>query len=214
MLEIIEALKKRYATKVFDAQASISLEQKNNILESIRLTATSYGLQPFRVVVVEDKELQSSLVSYSYNQSQVAQASMLLVFAIEKKVDNAFIDNYVQNICDTRLLTAGELTGFETMMKQSIVEGLSSEQRAVWAAKQAYIALGTAMSSVAQLGLDSCPMEGFVPDKYDELLGLEKEGLASTVVLAVGKRSKDDVTQNYPKVRRSADSFFIKRIKN
>jgi len=208
MSKIKEHLTFRYATKKFNPQLKVSAEQEQQILESINLTASSYGLQPYRVIAVRDQKLKKELVPFSYQQQQVSDADLLLVFAIESKVDEHYIDAYLKNICDTRHLTIGEVEGYGQMMKQSI-SSLPHEHQVVWAQKQAYIGLGTAMLTVASLGLDSCPMEGFSPADYDKMLGLEDLNLNSAVVLAVGTRSDEDVTQHYPKVRRSMSDFVI-----
>lgn len=208
MEKMIESLEWRYACKAFDASKKISEDKFNTLLEALRLTASSYGLQPWKFIVVENKTLRSELVPQSWNQKQVEDASHLIVFAAPKKVDEEFIDKYVESIAKTRGQDVSEIEGFKKMMMNIV--NWSPEAQFQWAKNQSYIALGNLMTVCADLRIDSCPMEGFKPAEYDRILGLEKLGLTSVVVCPVGYRSTTDSYTNLTKVRHSLEELVIK----
>ncbi len=208
-MSINSALEKRYATKGFDSSFKINNSDKDALLQSICLTATSFGLQPFKLLYIEDQATKEALFTHSFNQAQVSQCSALLVFAIETKVDEGFIDKYIQNIAQTRGIETQALEGYKNMQKNFLIDAFDQNKRNIWATNQAYIALGTALAQASVLGLDACPMEGFDRAGYDKTLGLQNKHLSSVVVLAVGKRSEEDQTQHYKKVRRPIDQMVI-----
>ncbi|GAA4318221.1 NAD(P)H-dependent oxidoreductase [Pontixanthobacter gangjinensis] len=197
-----EDLNWRYATKKFDANKQINQEDLNSLLESIQLSASSYGLQPYEVIVVKDPETREKLKAAAWNQTQVTDASYLLVFANLKSVSESYVDNYLDNIADTRNLSREDLKGMEDMIKNTTLQ-LSAEEQEAWAAKQAYIALGNLLSAAANLKIDTCPMEGFDAQKFDEILGLKDKNLTTAVIAPVGYRSEDDSYQHLAKVRKS-----------
>lgn len=207
-MDIIDSLKWRYATKKFDNTKYVSDEKLAIIKEAFSLTATSYGLQPVKMLVIKDKELQKELVSHSYNQEQVAQASHVLVFCVENIVDEAYIRAHFENEKNIRGTEDAVLDSFRSYLIESF-----SSKKAVdikeWASKQAYIALGNLLTVCATQQIDSCPMEGFLPEKYDELLHLKKKGLSSVLVLPIGYRSEDDMFSGFKKVRRPIEANVI-----
>jgi nitroreductase len=201
---LISRLQERYATKLFDANKQIDDATWSAIEQSLILTPSSFGLQPWKFIVLKNKEIREQLVPHSWGQRQVADASHLVIMAVKTSVDEAYIANYIQSICAARGITPDNLEGYRQMMVGSVVQGMNASQQTDWATKQAYIALGSLMTCAALLGLDACPMEGFVKDKYDEILGLTAEGLTTAVICPVGYRSADDKYAELPKVRFSA----------
>lgn len=208
MSNFIQDANWRYATKKFDASKKISSQDLDTLKEAIRLSASSYGLQPYQVLIVENPELRAQLQPVSWGQSQIVDASHLLVFAIETNYGDAQIDTYIKNIIETRGVPAESVEGYAQMMKGNI-SSLPLEARNTWAAKQSYIALANLLNAAAELKIDVTPMEGFAPAEYDKILGLTEKGLHATLVATVGYRSEDDATQNYKKVRKSNEDLFI-----
>ncbi|MBD3639262.1 MAG: NAD(P)H-dependent oxidoreductase [Crocinitomicaceae bacterium] len=206
--KLIESLQKRYAVKRFDPTKKLSDKQLDALLEVARLTATSYGLQLMKIVVVEDQELREKLVDCSFGQRQVADASHLLVLCRERDIDLDHIEDYVENISSTRDIEKETLSGFKNAMTNSILTKRKEDQ-INWMDKQVYIALGKLLAACAILEIGSCPMEGFIPEEYDEVLGLDKLNLASVLALPVGFSASDDPNAKRKKVRRSQDKFVI-----
>ena len=198
----IEDLNWRYATKKFDSEKEISQEDLNTLLESIQLSASSYGLQPYEVIVVKDEKIREKLKAAAWNQTQITDASYLLVFANLKSVSEAYVDTYLDNIAETRNLTRADLKGMEDMIKSTTLQ-LPADAQNTWAAKQAYIALGNLLSAAANMKIDTCPMEGFDAAKFDEILGLQDKNLTTAVIAPIGYRSEEDHYQHLAKVRKS-----------
>lgn len=197
----------RYATKKFDATKKIASHDLEILKEAIRLSSSSYGLQLYKVFIVENPEVRAQLQPVSWGQSQITEASHLFVFANVVDVQDQHIDDYVQNIADTRGLTVEDLKGYSDFMKSKIVP-LSLDQKGVWTAKQTYLALGNLLNAAAELKIDVTPMEGFEPEKYNEILGLDKLGLNASLVAAIGYRHEEDATQHYAKVRKPIEELF------
>lgn len=199
----------RYATKKFDVTKELPAEDLEYILAAGNLGATSYGLQPFKIVVVTDAVKKKALMAAAYNQVQVGENGALLVLAARTDVDAAFITKYTTHIETERGLPAGAVDGYKDMMIGHLTS-LTAEARLVWAQKQAYIALGTMLLAAAEKEVDSCPMEGFAPEAFDEILGLAAHNLKSTVLLSLGYRSSEDATQNYKKVRQGVAELVVR----
>lgn len=197
-----EDLNWRYATKKFDSQKEVSQEDLNSLLESIQLTASSYGLQPYEVIVVKDKAIREKLKAAAWNQTQVSDASYLIVFANLRSVNKPYLDSYLDNIAQTRNLSREDLKGMEEMITNTTLK-LPADAQNTWAAKQAYIALGNLLSAAANLKIDTCPMEGFDAAKFDEILGLADKNLTTAVIAPIGYRSTEDPMQHLEKVRKS-----------
>ena len=197
----------RYATKKFDASKKISAADLNTLKEAIRLSASSYGLQPYKVFIIENPELRAKLVGAAYGQTQVADASHLLVFANELNFGAAGIDQLANNISATRGLPIEAIQGYVDYMKGNIT-GLPEEVRNIWTAKQTYLALGNLLNAAAELKIDVTPMEGFVPAQVNEILGLDKLGLNTSLLAPIGYRHSEDDTQHYKKVRKSNEELF------
>jgi nitroreductase len=207
-MQLIDALKWRYATKRMNGQ-KVPTEQLENILEAIRLSASSFGLQPFTILVVENEELRKKIQPVAYNQPQILEASHLLVFAGWSDVTEAHVTDYISNIAETRKGSVDSLADFKGMM-MGMVNGQPQNVKSEWAARQAYIALGTAMVAAAFEKVDATPMEGFDPAAVDAILGLQEKGLRSVSILALGYRDEqNDYLANATKVRRNKESLFI-----
>jgi nitroreductase len=207
MNKIIEDLNWRYATKKFDQTKKIAFEDLETIKESLRLTPSSYGLQPIKYVFIEDSDLRKELREKSFNQSQITDASHLLVICSMRKITEEYIDNYIQNMANIRSVSIDSISGFGNYIKREILP-LEKEKVAEWNAKQAYIALGQLLHTCATLRIDATPMEGFQKEAYDEILKLKHQGLQSVLVCPMGYRSEEDPNQALKKVRRSQESLF------
>ena len=207
MSHFIENQKWRYATKKFDATKKVTASDLETLKEAIQLSTSSYGLQLYRVFIIENPEVRAKLQPVSWGQSQIVDASHLLVFANIVDVQENHIDDYVQNIAATRGLSVDDLKGYSDFMKSKIVP-LPVEQKAVWTSKQTYLALGNLLNAAAELKIDVTPMEGFEPEKYNEILGFNALGLNASLVAAVGYRHEEDATQHYAKVRKPKQELF------
>jgi nitroreductase len=207
MSHFIENQKWRYATKKFDAAKKVSAADLETLKEAIQLSTSSYGLQLYKVFIIENPEVRAKLQPVSWGQSQIVDASHLLVFANIVDVQENHIDEYVQNIATTRGLSVDDLKGYSDFMKSKIVS-LPVDQKAVWTSKQTYLALANLMNAAAELKIDVTPMEGFEPEKYNEILGFNALGLNASLVAAVGYRHEEDASQNYAKVRKSKQELF------
>lgn len=207
MNKYLESLNWRYATKQFDPSKRVSDEDINFLLESIKLTASSYGLQPYEVLVITDSETKEKLKPVSWNQSQVVDASHVIVLANKNQFGEELIDQYIENVSETRNIPADQLKGYSDFMKSKLVS-LSDEEKTNWTAKQAYIALGNLLSAAATIQVDTCPMEGFSAEDVDEILQLKEKNLTTAVIIPVGYRSSEDATQHYAKVRKHNNNLF------
>lgn len=208
MSNSIENLEWRYAVKKFDSERILSKEKMELLKQAFNLTATSYGLQPIRMVILKDKELQNRLVSHSFGQQQVAQASHILVICIENVINADFIKNYFERVRRIRNTPDEILEPFLVSLLDSFSKKKTSEIRQ-WCVNQAYLALGNLLTVCAMEKIDSCPMEGFNPEGYDKLLELPEKGLNSVLVLPVGYRAKDDMFSGFKKVRKKMDDSII-----
>jgi nitroreductase len=209
--KLIEALNWRYATKKFDSTKKIDEKTWATVEEALILTASSYGLQPWKFVIVTDKAVMQKLTASSWGQKQVEDCSHLVVIAVKEKIDADYVNHYVNTIVEQRGVNPLELDGLKKMMMSDIVNGPRSEVSFEWAARQAYIALGNLLTVSAVLGLDTCPMEGILPAKYDEILGLTGSGFKTVVACPVGFRAADDKYAQVKKIR-FPNSEIIKKI--
>ncbi|TDE28434.1 NAD(P)H-dependent oxidoreductase [Flavobacterium ranwuense] len=198
----------RYATKKFDAAKKISAEDLNILKEAIRLSSSSYGLQPYKVIIVENRELRANLQPAAWGQSQIVEASHLIVFANETKIDDSAIDDYLKNMSEIRNTPIEALAGYGAFMKSKIT-ALTAEEKNIWTAKQTYLALGNLLNAAAELKIDVTPMEGFVPAQVNEILGLDKLNLNASLMATIGYRHEEDASQFYKKVRKSHEELFI-----
>jgi nitroreductase len=204
------ALLWRYATKVFIKGKRVENDTLEAIIEAGRMAPTAYGLQPFRIVHIKDAALREQLKAVSFGQAQVGDAGDLFLVARRTDIDAAFVDEYIARIAETRGMPVDALAGFAQMMKGDIV-GRDEAGRAMWAGRQAYIALGAMIETAALLQVDACPMEGFMPDKVDEVLGLKELHLASLGYFAVGYRDESDAAASYKKVRVAREHIVVEK---
>lgn len=202
---LIERLKWRYATKRFDSSKKIAAEIWSALEQSLVLTPSSFGLQPWRFVVVTNQTVKESLVPHSWNQTQPADCSHYVVFAARHSLSHEHVDHYLARVAEVRGVTVESLAGFRKVLIGTLVPPAPGFELRQWAALQVYIALGNFMTSAAMLGVDTCPMEGIVPAKYDELLQLPADGFRTVVACAAGYRAADDKYAMIPKVRFPAE---------
>jgi nitroreductase / dihydropteridine reductase len=208
-MNFIDQLNWRYAAKRMIADKAVPTEKLDNILEAIRLSATSYGLQPYNVIVVKDKEMLQQIQTLAYNQPQVGEASALIVFAVWDKITQERIDNFFNLISSERGVPAEALAGYKAMVEGSMLP-MDDATANAWMARQAYIGLGTGLAAAAIEEVDTCPMEGFASVALDEYLQLPSKGLKSVAVLAVGYRDVvNDPTANMKKVRIPMEEFVV-----
>ncbi|MCF6307075.1 MAG: NAD(P)H-dependent oxidoreductase [Flavobacteriaceae bacterium] len=205
---IIEQLEWRYATKKFDESKKLSEEKLSILKKAFNLTATSYGLQPLKLVIVSNPEKIKELVPMSYNQGQVGNASQILVICTETNIDEKYIRNYFDLVEKTRNTSREILSSFEEFLISDF-GNKTQDEIDVWAAKQAYLAIGNLLTVCAVEEIDACPIEGFLPSKYDEHLQLTEKGLKSVLVLAVGYRAEDDMFSKMKKVRKAIEEMVI-----
>ena len=206
-MKTLENLKWRYATKKFDATKKIKNDDLEKLKEAVQLSASSYGLQLYKVLIIENIELREKLQPISWGQSQVTEASHLFVFCNYSEVKDDHIDEYMKLKADTQGLNIDDLKGYGDFIKSKMSEK-SKEAQAVWTGRQVYLALGNLLTASAELGIDTCPMEGFEPDQYNEVLNLKEKGLEAAVICTLGYRSEEDGTQHQAKVRKSKNDLF------
>jgi nitroreductase len=199
--QLLDALQWRYATKVFDATKKMPAEVWQTLERALVLTPSSYGLQPYKFLVINDPAQRAELLPHSWNQKQVVDASHFVVFAARTIVTDADVNKLIQLISDVRKMPPESLNFYRDMMLGDVVNGPRSKTIHEWAARQAYIALGNLMTCAAVLGVDACPMEGLNPAEYDRVLGLNYSGYATVVACALGYRAASDKYASLPKVR-------------
>ncbi len=199
--QLLNALQWRYATKVFDPAQKIPADVWQALEKSLVLTPTSYGLQPYKFLVVNNPSIRAELLPHSWGQRQVVDASHFVVFTARTRMTEADVDKLVTRIAQVRSIPADALAGYRGMMVSDIINGPRGKVAHEWATRQTYIALGNLMTCAAVLGVDACPMEGIVPPEYDRILKLADSGYATVVALALGYRSAGDKYASLAKVR-------------
>lgn len=209
-MELLKSLEWRYATKKMNGE-KIPQDKLERILEATRLVPSSYGLTPYNVIVVENQKLKEELQGACYGQTQLVDSSAVLVFATWDEVTEHSVENYINEIAKQREIPVESLNGLQDMMNNGLTY-MTHEQKIYWAQRQAYIGLGFALTASAVEEVDSTPMEGFVPESVDTVLGLQELGLKSVVVLPLGYRdTENDSLSTLKKVRWDNDKFFIRK---
>jgi nitroreductase len=208
---ILAALHWRYATKKFDPSRKLSAAEWDKLEQALILSPSSYGLQPYHFVVVTNPELRVRLREKAYGQPQVTDSSHLVVFAARTDITAADVENYMQRISDVRGVEVAHLDGLARTMTGDLITGKRHAMIKEWSARQAYIALGNLLTVAAITSIDACPMEGFSPQGFNEVLGLDAQGLSAVVIAAVGHRAADDGAANLPKVRKTAQTVVDRR---
>jgi nitroreductase len=199
--QLLEALNWRYATKVFEAAKKIPDDVWQTLERALVLTPTSYGLQPYKFLVINNPAKRAELLPHSWNQKQVMDASHFVVFTARTKMTEADVDKLIKRTVDVRKLPANALDAYRGMMLGDVVNGPRGKTAHEWATRQTYIALGNLMTCAAVLGVDACPMEGINPPEYDRVLNLNGSGYATVVACALGYRAVSDKYSSLAKVR-------------
>ncbi|MEG4027140.1 MULTISPECIES: NAD(P)H-dependent oxidoreductase [unclassified Microcoleus] len=199
--DLLENLKWRYATKQFDPAKTIAPEIWTALEDALVLTPSSYGLQPWKFLIITSSELKEQLKPHSWNQSQVTDCSHYVVFAIKKNLTAEDVDRFMARTVELRGGTVEAMAGYRNLIVSDLVDGARSFNINQWSTRQTYIALGNFMTSAALLGVDTCPMEGIEPVNYDRLLGLSAKGFTTVVACAAGYRSEADKYASLAKVR-------------
>lgn len=199
--QLLEAFQWRYATKNFDRTKKIPAETWRTLEQALVLSPSSYGLQPYRFLVVTDPATRAELKPQSWNQSQIVDASHLVVFAARTKVSADDVTHFMQRISAVRNVPVDSLKAYQDVILGDVVNGARGAVSHDWAARQAYIAFGNLMTTAALLGVDACPLEGLDPKAYDRILGLEGSGYSTIAACALGYRAAGDKYAGLPKVR-------------
>lgn len=198
----------RYATKKFDNNKKINKTDLAFLKEAIRLSVSSYGLQPYQILIIENPEIRNQIKEVAFNQNQITDASHLFVFANYTDLTTEHIDEYIANTAQIRNIDIKDILGYGNFMK-NIFESKSSSEINDWAAKQTYIALANLVHAAAELKIDVTPMEGFIPEEVNKILNLEEKKLNSVLIAPVGYRSTEDKSQFEAKVRKNTANLFI-----
>jgi nitroreductase len=209
--ELIQALEWRYATKGFDPQRKIPADLWKTLEEALVLSPSSFGLQPWKFLVVTDSAVRIRLRAASWGQPQIEECSHLVVFTARRTMQMEDIERFVARIAEVRGVSVASLASYRDTMAGSLLQGPRAAVVEQWTAKQTYIALGNFLTCAATLGVDACPMEGLEPAKYDEILGLAETGYHSLMVCATGYRRPDDAYAKLAKVRFPLDQV-IQRV--
>ena len=205
--ELLHQLHWRYATKKFDPSRKISAEKWAILEEAVSLAPSSYGLQPWRPFVILDPQVRQRLRPVAHNQPQITDASHLVVFAAKLKVTEQDVEEFIQRVAQQRKLPKESLAQYRSKIVGDVVTGPRSKQVAEWSARQAYLGLGVLLTSAAELGIDACPMEGFDPGKFNEILELPAQGYTAVVLCMLGYRDPNDAYAALAKVRVPAREF-------
>jgi nitroreductase len=208
MKDIIKALNWRYATKKFDLEKKIDQNVFEDIIEVLRLSPSSYGLQPWKFIVVNNKETKNKISLAAYGQPQITDASHIIIFSNKKNIDAKLVDDYMQFVSKEKGIDIENLQGFKDMINGSFSDKTSEELRA-WATSQLYLSVGNLLTSCAIFGIDACPMEGFDKLKVNDILGLNALELESKVIVALGYRASDDKSASSKKIRFAKEDVFI-----
>ena len=202
--QLLDALQWRYATKIFDATKKIPADIWSALEKTLVLTPTSYGLQPYHFLIVQDAAKRAALLPHSWGQKQVVDCSHFIVFTARTEMKEADVDRFIRRSAEVRGIPAESLAAYRGMMLGDVVNGPRGKAAHEWAARQCYIALGNLMTAAAVLGVDACPMEGLVPAEYDKILELAGTGYKTVVALALGYRADSDKYASLAKVRYEA----------
>ncbi|GAA4163143.1 NAD(P)H-dependent oxidoreductase [Chryseobacterium ginsenosidimutans] len=205
-MNYLEALSRRYSVKKFNHEI-IPQETLHNILESGKLSASSLGLQPYKIIVVESEEMKQKLIPAFYNPSQISTCSHLVVIISKKTVDESYINGYFRHISDVRETPMEKLDLFKNSINQHINQK-TQDEIFNWAEKQSYIVLANLMYAAALENVDTCPMEGFRQDIIEQILDINPDTEKVTVSLALGYRSEEDHFQHMKKVRKPNEKLF------
>jgi nitroreductase / dihydropteridine reductase len=208
MNNILDALEWRYAVKKFDDKASLTEQQILEVKKVFNLSASSYGLQPYKMIVVQNPELKEKLVPASFGQQQISQSAAILVFAVRTDFGMDYIDQFFKDMSTKRQIPLENLEGYKNFMKGSFANK-SEDEISSWATKQVYLTMGHMLASLAALQIDACPIEGLDPQAYDKILDLEAKQLKTIVAMPIGVRAPDDASATALKVRKDLSDIII-----
>ena len=208
MNNILDALEWRYAVKKFDDKASFTEQQILEVKKVFNLSASSYGLQPYKMIVVQNPELKEKLVPASFGQQQISQSAAILVFAVRTDFGMDYIDQFFKDMSTKRQIPLENLEGYKNFMKGSFANK-SEDEISSWATKQVYLTMGHMLASLAALQIDACPMEGLDPQAYDKILDLDAKQLKTIVAMPIGVRAPDDASATALKVRKDLSDIII-----
>ncbi|NQV62790.1 MAG: NAD(P)H-dependent oxidoreductase [Cryomorphaceae bacterium] len=208
MNNILDALEWRYAVKKFDDKASLTEQQILEVKKVFNLSASSYGLQPYKMIVVQNPELKEKLVPASFGQQQISQSAAILVFAVRTDFGMDYIDQFFKDISTKRQIPLENLEGYKNFMKGSFANK-SEDEISSWATKQVYLTMGHMLASLAALQIDACPMEGLDPQAYDKILDLDAKQLKTIIAMPIGVRAPDDASATALKVRKDLSDIII-----
>ncbi|EEG42988.1 nitroreductase [Flavobacteria bacterium MS024-3C] len=208
MNNILDALEWRYAVKKFDDKASLTEQQILEVKKVFNLSASSYGLQPYKMIVVQNPELKEKLVPASFGQQQISQSAAILVFAVRTDFGMDYIDQFFKDMSTKRQIPLENLEGYKNFMKGSFANK-SEDEISSWATKQVYLTMGHMLASLAALQIDACPMEGLDPQAYDKILDLDAKQLKTIVAMPIGVRAPDDASATALKVRKDLSDIII-----
>lgn len=206
-MNYLEALKQRYSVKKFEKGLQVPAEILQNILEAGKLSASSLGLQPYRIIVAESDDIKEKLIPAFYNPTQISTCSHLLIIVSNNQIEDDYVGNYFNNIAETREIPLEDLNPFKESISKHM-NTLSREEMMSWSQKQSYIVLGNLMFAAALENIDTCPMEGYKQEIIDEILQLDPQKEKVAVTLAIGYRSTEDEFQNFKKVRKPNERLF------
>ena len=204
---LIKQLNWRYATKKFDASKKISEQDWDTLAEALRLSPSSYGLQPWKFIVVQNEELRQKLKQASWNQSQVTDCSHYVVFTYRRQIDASYIDHFLNAVSQVQGTPIENLKNYRNVILGDVVSGPRSQIIEPWVQRQTYIAMGFLLETAALLGIDACPMEGLDPSAYDHILGLKDGNYGTVASVALGYRSASDSMSSLKKVRYCLDEI-------
>ena len=208
MNNILDALEWRYAVKKFDDKASLTEQQILEVKKVFNLSASSYGLQPYKMIVVQNPELKEKLVPASFGQQQISQSAAILVVAVRTDFGMDYIDQFFKDMSTKRQIPLKNLEGYKNFMKGSFVNK-SEDEISSWATKQVYLTMGHMLASLAALQIDACPMEGLDPQAYDKILDLDAKQLKTIIAMPIGVRAPDDASATALKVRKDLSDIII-----
>lgn len=206
-MELLKNLKWRYATKKFDTSKKVSEEDLDKLKKAVQLSVSSYGLQLYKVLIIENSEIREQLKPVSWNQNQITEASQLFLFCNYTEALPEAIDAFIKQTAETRNIDVDQLNGYGDFIKEKLNEK-TPEEKTSWLKSQTYLALGNLLNACAELKIDACPMEGFESEAYNKILGLDKQGLNVAVIAAIGYRHKEDHTIGQIKIRKPMDLLF------
>ncbi|BFP43422.1 NAD(P)H-dependent oxidoreductase [Flavobacteriaceae bacterium GF1] len=206
-MKLVENLKWRYATKKFDSNKIVPEQDLEYLKEAVQLSVSSYGLQLYKVLIVEDALVRAKLREFSWGQSQVTEASHLFVFCNFSEHKEEYIEDYIGNIAKTQKIAISDVAGYGDFIKENLAKKTTSEWQS-WSKQQTYLSLANLLNACAELKIDACPMEGFDTVAYNKILGLDGRGLNASVIAPVGYRSEEDQTQYRKKVRKTVEELF------